>query len=863
MNGHTVRCDRLKYCEESWLIVMKIKKMRTNHFINPIGYNISNLSLSWVVESSGTRQEASRVEISESSKFETLISDSGWQVLDSLNYVPEDLEGGQLRLKPLTRYYWRVSVKADNGDEKVSETAYFETAKEGLQWKGKWICAPFEEHPVFAGKFRAKRGQKTRIYICGVGLYEVYCNGKVVTKEVLLPGYHSYDLQLMYQTFEMDELIQDGENEIEIMLGKGWYMGRFGFGGGADNIYGSHMAFICDVYIDGELKLYSGMSWKCKRSPVIDSNIYDGEIWDARLERSGDWMDVILLDETEAKRLTHVLTERINPPVSLVDIRKPIKIIKTPSGDTVLDFGQNLAGWFTFICNEPEGTEISVDCAELMQDEEFYRENLRTAQAKLNYISDGKTKRVRPHFTFYGFRYLRVRGITNIEAADFQAQVLSSVQERTGIWETSNPLVNRLLENSRWGQLGNFIEVPTDCPQRDERMGWTGDAQIFSATACYQYEASAFYAKYIRDMWLEQQEIGGSVPFVVPSPKVDLMPGAKQSSGSCAWSDAATVLPWTLYQFYGDKTLLKVQYQGMKAWVDFIRTQETKEHLWQSGFHFADWLALDNPNPGPAGKTDPFYCASAYYYYSTTLVAKAAKELGYKNDERIYKNLAGKIRESFQKQYFSSDGFCKEDTQTACALALIFSLCEEEDREKIAGQLHRKLKTNNMHLDTGFVGTGYLCKALAVSGYQKDAVTLLLQEDMPGWLYQVIMGATTIWERWNSVLPDGKINSEGMNSLNHYANGAVCQWMYEDLFGIMPMKPGFKKILFAPQIDLRLQYVKGEYESAMGTYFCGWERVEGKYHYHLTIPFDCTAKVVIEGGYVGEFGAGDYEFTGK
>ena len=265
-------------------------------------------------------------------------------------------------------------------------------------------------------------------------------------------------------------------------------------------------------------------------------------------------------------------------------MREPKEIIETPSGDVVLDFGQNLAGWFTFYYDEPEGSVVSVECAELMQENEFYRDNLRTAQAKLTYISNGKAKRVRPHFTFFGFRYLRIQGIQDVKKADFKALVFSSVSERSGEWETSNPLVNRLLENSRWGQLGNFIELPTDCPQRDERMGWTGDAQIFSATACYQYDSSAFYAKYLKDMWLEQQVIGGSVPFIIPSPKVDLMPGAKQSSGSCAWSDAATILPWTLYQFYGDRTLLDVQYQGMKAWVDYIRTQETEEHLWKSGF---------------------------------------------------------------------------------------------------------------------------------------------------------------------------------------------------------------------------------------------------------------------------------------
>jgi alpha-L-rhamnosidase len=519
-----------------------------------------------------------------------------------------------------------------------------------------------------------------------------------------------------------------------------------------------------------------------------------------------------------------------------------------------------MAGWFTFTCNEPKGKKISVDCAELMQEGEFYRENLRTAKAMLTYTSKGEKVQVRPHFTFFGFRYLRVSGLSNIEEANVTALPFSSVTERTGTWETSDLLVNRLIENVRWSQLSNFIDVPTDCPQRDERMGWTGDTQIFSATACYQYDSAAFYAKYMQDVWLEQQVIGGSVPFIVPFPKVDLMPGARQSSGSCAWSDVATILPWTLYQFYGDKTLLQEEYKSMKAWVDFIRTQESEEHLWESGFHFADWLALDNPNPGTMGKTDPYYCASGYYYYSTLLVSKAATALGHENDAQCYESLAKDIKTSFCKKYFDEQGNCIVDTQTAHVLALMFDLCDDKHRDNFTKRLHQKLEENQMHLDTGFVGTGYLCKVLAKSNLQQDAVSLLLQKDMPGWLYQVLMGATTIWERWNSIMPDGTINAEGMNSLNHYANGAVCQWIYEDLCGISPEEPGFKKVVFAPKVDERFSYAKGTFDSAMGTYKCGWEKTEEGYTYFIHVPFDCSAVIRIPGCKDEEVLSGTYEY---
>lgn len=839
---------------------MKIEKLRTNHLGNPIGYDLSEISLSWTAKSSGKKQEASRIRVAEDKEFLRLVSDSGYRKLDSLGHIPVDKEGLPLKLKPFTRYYWDVSVRADDGDEGVSETAYFETGRCGKPWTGKWITAPFEEHPVFRGTFQAEKGKKARICLCAAGLYEVWCNGKKVTEEVLLPGYHSYDLQLMYQTFVLDDFLCGGVNEITVMLGKGWYMGRFGFGKGVSDIYGDRMALICEIYVDGKLEAYSGRTWVCRKSPILDSNIYDGEVWDARLEDYGEWTRAEYLETKEADSMTGRLTERVNPPVTIVEKRKPAEILTTPGGDTVLDFGQNLAGWFVFECDLPEGQEVSVDCAELMQDGEFYRENLRTARASLTYISKGTKESVRPHFTFFGFRYLRVRGIVDLEKAGFEAWVLSSVSDRTGFWETSDQKVNRLIENARWGQISNFIDLPTDCPQRDERMGWTGDAQIFCATACYHYDTAAFYAKYMKDMYLEQCQIGGSVPFVVPSPKVDLMPGARQSSGSCAWSDAAVIIPWTLYLFYGDKMLLKREYPGMKACVDYIRTQETKDHLWNSGFHFADWLALDNSEPGPMGKTDPYYCASGYYYYSTLLTAKAAKALGYEADAVFYRELSEKIRISVQKKYFGLDGLCLCDTQTADVLALEFGLCRDEDREKIAYHLHDKLEANGMHLDTGFIGTGYLCKSLAQAGRNEDAVSLLLQEDMPGWLYQVRMGATTIWERWDSILPDGHINPEGMNSLNHYANGSVCRWIYEELCGLSPLEPGFRKALFCPKPDRRLEFVKGNYKSAAGTYECGWERRGDEYMCHIKVPFDCLAVVRIQGHPVQEIEAGEYEF---
>lgn len=835
--------------------MMKINFLRVNHIQNPVGYDFSRLSLSWISECGAKKRENTRVQIASDLRFEKLVFDSGWKKLDSLGYEP------YLKLEPYTRYYWRVSEKAEQGDSGMSETAYFETAKMQDSWSARWITAPTKEHHVFHTTFRAAEGECARAYICGLGLYEVYCNGKKVGEEVLLPGYHSYDFRLMYQTLELDPYVRDGENELAVMLAPGWYMGRFGFRGGASEIYGDKMVLLCEIHT-ADTVYSSDENWTYTKSPVLESNIYDGEIWDANLEIPEGTKEIgdraVCIPDGEAAALFAKLEARTNPPVLEAEALEPQEIIVTPNGDTVLDFGQNLAGWFSFTAREQKGKRIQVEAAEWMQDGEFFRENLRFAKARLIYISNGNRALVRPHFTFFGYRYLRVQGCSDIRAAGFRAHVLSSVNQRTGWLTTSAPLVNRLIENARWGQLGNFVEVPTDCPQRDERMGWTGDTQIFCGTACYHYDSSVFYTKYMQDVWLEQQPLNGCVPYVIPDPKVELIPGAKMSNGSCAWGDVAVILPWTLYMFYGDKGLLALQYPSMKAWVEYIRTQETKEHLWQSGFHFADWLALDNSEPGPRGKTDPYYCASAYYYYSVCLTAKAARVTGDDKTAAEYEELAQQIRASFQGKYFDAEGNCTEDTQTAYVIALAFGLCREEDRERIAWLLHNKLEKNDMHLDTGFIGTGYLCKSLSDCGRHEDAVTLLLQKEMPGWLYPVTMGATTIWERWDSILPDGHMNPEGMNSLNHYAYGAVCEWIYRDLLGLSPLRPGFRKARFEPKPDSRLQYVKGEYHSAMGTYICGWEKTEQGYQYTLTVPFDCSARVILPGQAPIEVESGEY-----
>jgi alpha-L-rhamnosidase len=505
-----------------------------------------------------------------------------------------------------------------------------------------------------------------------------------------------------------------------------------------------------------------------------------------------------------------------------------------------------MVGWLEFKTSAPKGTEITLQYGEILQDRNFYRENLRTAKAEYKYIANGEEAVVRPYFTFYGFRYVKVEGwYGELKAEDFAGCVLYSDMELTGHIETSNPLVNRLFLNALWGQKGNFLDIPTDCPQRDERMGWTGDAQVFSGTACFNMDTFAFFSKYGYDLGREQEDKNGMVPMVVPTTNL-------QGGGSSAWGDAATIIPWNVYVQYGDKKILEQQFESMKAWVDYIKREDDNsggKRLWTTGFHFGDWLALDGADPNfPTGGTDIAFISSAYYCYSSRIVSKAAKVLGKEELAKEYEALTNEVREAIRDEYFSKNGRITINTQTALIISLFMELAPEDKRERVANDLREKLKKDKNYLKTGFVGTPYLCKVLSENGCNDLAYTLLLNKDCPSWLYSVIMGATTIWERWNSVMPDGKISPEGMNSLNHYAYGSIAEWMYRYVAGINPVedKPGFRHINLTPMPDYRLKYAKAEYNSAVGTYESQWEIAEeGQLKFKFVIPFNATAALVL------------------
>ncbi|MDO5574926.1 MAG: family 78 glycoside hydrolase catalytic domain [bacterium] len=846
---------------------MKITNLKVNHLYHPLGYDYPHISLSWLVlDTFAKKQKAARVQISVSRQFDTesIVYDSGEDAqADSKAYHID------LTLKSYTRYYWKVQVWTDCDEFAESEISYFEAAKLQDKWSAEWISPkndydanPYIEKIITIGR----KVRKARAYVCGLGLYEMYINDCKVGDEYLLPGYHAYDSFLEYQTFDVTDAFQYGANSIGFYLGEGWYKGRFVFDGGYKNIYGDRKAVICEIHViyedDTEEIVATNRSWNWKHSGILENGIYDGEIVDLTLHDM-KWKDVETISVKEP------LVERSNPPIVCVKKIQPVAVLHTVRGDIILDFGQNITGWVTVDMTGTEKADIRLVYGEILQNGFLHRENLRTAKAEFRYKGPGM-KGIRPKFTYFGFRYVQVEGIKEVTADCFTACVIMSQMDETGTIKTSNAKLNQLFQNTLWGQRDNFLDIPIDCPQRDERMGWTGDTTIFCGTACFNMDTSAFYAHYIRNIRAEQLKMNGAVPFFAPYPKIKPHEGINlflQHGYTCTWGDVATILPWNLFIHYGDRSLLAEHYPMMRDWV--IKVSETAHAqgnilLWQGSDQLGDWLALDNGNlHNPIGKTDPDYIASMYYYKSVSILSAAAKELHYQEDQQRFDVLKQGIYTEIIKTYFHKDGSLRTiETQTALAIALAFQVFPEGKSEILVNALVNRIKSNNGKLDTGFVGTPLICNVLSDYGRNEMAYTVLLNEEYPGWLYEINMGATTVWERWNSILEDGTMNEEGMNSLNHYAYGAIVEWMYRRMCGFHPSEKetGCSRMELKPMPNPLVREVWGEYVSVMGTYKMGWKyRTDHKIIYHISVPFHTTAVLYLQNGDLKELDAGEYE----
>lgn len=817
---------------------MKVTDVKINGLRHPIGYLMERISCSWkVCDTKGKKQKTARIEVSKEPDFKEIVLEKEGAELCSAGEVLE------LSLEACTRYYVRVTVTTELNETAVSETTYFETAKTDGEWKGSWITTEEKDtfHPVFYKKFFSnKKICAARLYISGLGLFTAELNGKPVGAEVLTPYYSNYHEEVQYLTYDITELVQEEkENYLEVFLGNGWYKGRFGLGGGPIQNFGDRFLMIAElslIYTDGTREVIgTDETWEYYGSDIESSDIYDGEI-----------LNRVLWDGKENQKKQAVKTKaegRLIPRYSLSVMEMenlPVReVIFTPKGETVLDFGQNFAGYVAFWSRLPKGTKVVFDFGEILQEGNFYNANYRSAKSQFVYISDGREELVKPKFTYFGFRYVRVTGWTGeLTADDFTGKAVYSRLSVTGSIETGHSGVNQLFSNTMWGQKSNSVDFPTDCPQRDERLGWTGDAQIFCGTASYNMDMAAFYHKFLHDLRTEQKKYDGILPGVIPV----LDPNGPIFSS--IWGDIATFLPMVLYEHYGDSSALKIYYPMMKDWVDKITREDKKrgqKYLYDFGNQLGDWLALDGrTEQSMKGGTDEYYIGSCYYAMSVSKTADAAHVLGYIEEEKHYRELYQKIKKAILKEYFTETGRLCIDTQTGYIVALYSGIYVEKKR--ILEDLKKRLYKDCYKLKGGFVGAPIMCRVLAENGLEEEAFYFLLQEGYPGWMHCINLGATTIWERWNSVLDDGRISGTLMNSLNHYSFGTIMEYLYRDVAGLKALEPGFRKVLFTPLLNQKLKFMKASYESPYGTYSSEWEiQKDGMVQIKLEVPFGCSA----------------------
>lgn len=698
---------------------------------------------------------------------------------------------------------------------------------------------------VYLKNFRcAAKAEKAILKITALGVYEAKLNGERVGDFILAPGWTSYLNRLQVQSYDVTNLLKT-ENSLEVTVGQGW-RAIANKRDGSDFLGYRDTALIAEltiVYADGTAEsIVTDSSWTARESKLRYTNIYDGDIYDATF-KAGSARHCICVD-LEKDMLIPQEGEKIVEQERM----SALQVIKTPAGETVIDFGQNMTGYVEFRIKGTPGAQATISHGETLdRDGNFYNANYRSADAQIKFVCDGEEHTYKSALTFFGFRYIRLENWPDeIKKENFTAIVVHSDIRRTGYFECSDEAVNRLFKNIIWGQKGNFLDVPTDCPQRDERLGWTGDAQVFVRTASLNFDVERFFKKWLHDLAADQGR-DGCVPHVIPNIFDDM-------GGSSAWSDAAVICPWEIYRTYGDKAVLEEQFDSMKAWIDWMR-ERSENGRRSGGFHFGDWLGLDSPEGSYKGSTPEDLIATAYYKYSTELFIKAAHALG--RDVAEYENIPTEAAKAFRREYMEN-GRVKNATQTACVLALYFDITD--DRAATAAQLNELVKRAG-HLETGFVGTPYLLHALSDNGYAGTAYDLLLRREYPSWLYPISKGATTVWEHWDGIKPDGTMWSTDMNSFNHYAYGAVADWMYGAAAGINsdPDRPGFEHIIFRPVTDRRLDFVKASIDTRRGNVASEWRRENGRIKYIFTVPEGCCASAVI-GGEKHEVGAGTHEF---
>jgi len=878
---------------------------RTEYQVNPVGIDVIQPRFSWQIKANVRDINQIAYELRVGLTPEKLkngdplfwttrkvVSSESNQVV----YNGPALESGKI-------YYWTVRIW-DNQNH-ITDWAPVGSWEMGLtsisDWKASWIepqtipdAKAGEPCPLIRKTFKLKKEiRSARLYITAHGLYQLEVNGETPNDWLFAPGWTSYNKHLQYQTYDLTSLLQKGENAIGIILGNGWYRGDLGWSK-ASNLYGNQLGVLAQLqvtYTDGSsAQIVTDKSWKFANGPVLLSEIYHGETYDARLEIPGwssptfnekGWKSVKVKDFPKQN-----LSAQIAPPVKRMAHLTPVSIFTAPNGDTLVDMGQNMVGWVRLRTSGKPGAKIILKHAEVLdKDGNMYYTNLRAAKQTIEYILNGQGREIyEPHFTFQGFRYVKVSGFEGMpEKEDITGMVIHSSMEPAGEFACSDPLVNQLQSNIQWGLRGNFLDVPTDCPQRDERLGWTGDAQVFSPTACFNRDAATFYTKWLKDLALDQLA-DGRIPHVIP----DIL----QDGGSAGWADAAVIVPWTLYRQYGDKRILEQQYESMKAWINYMKTRSGSSYLWNNGEHFGDWLAFASDRSDYTGATtDKDLIATAYFAWSTKLFSQIAGVLNRFEDAEVYNNLYNNVRGAFQKEFVTPNGRLSSNTQTAYVVALAFDLVPEWQRDSIAARFARDVKSFG-HITAGFIGSSLVNPILSEFGYDDLAYMLLMRKEYPGYLYPITKGATTIWERWDGIKPDGSFQDPGMNSFNHYAYGAIGNWLYTRVAGLQvdPEVPAYKKIIIRPIPGGGLTWARADHESVYGSIHTEWKTGNPENSLSVSIPPNTTAEIYIktndrllvsEGGKpvseipeiqflrmdkgfaVFQIGSGNYEFLSK
>jgi len=843
-----------------------VSNLRCEYDVNPVGIDVLQPRLSWQLSSGdrGVTQSAYQIRVAESA---AALSNS--PVWDSAKVMSADSHLVTYRgptLQSARRYYWQVRVWT-GGDEPTrwSETGFWEMGLLSPEdWQARWIQAEIDEDTrksnpaiVLRKEFDiAGSVRSARAYVTCLGVYEMELNGRRVGDQVFTPGWTAYDTRLQYQTYDITGDLKAGRNAVGVTLGDGWYRGNIGFEG-QHNTYGEKAALLMKIdvaYQDGRTAVVTtDGNWKASTGPILASDIYNGETYDARLEMQGwssvgfsdqSWHPVRVIENPRA-----ALIAPAGPPVRKIEEIKPVKILRTPDGDTVVDMGQNMVGWVRLKVKGPAGAKVTLRHAEVLDKAgNFYTENLRSALQTDTYILRGGAEEVfEPHFTFHGFRYLAVDGFPGqLSLENLTGVVIHSDIRPTGEFESSSVLLNQLQRNILWGQKGNFLDVPTDCPQRDERLGWTGDAQAFARTASFNFDVAGFYTKWLKDLAADQK-VSGAVPHVIPNVLDRKSPTA--SAGSAGWADAAVVVPWTVYLVYGDTRILEQQYPSMKAWVDYMAQRAGKRLLWDTDFTYGDWLAFATTRSDyPGATTDKDLVCEAYFARSTDLLQRTAAILGKSEDAAKYADLLAKIKKVFLDEFVTANGRLASNTQTAYALALGFDILPEQMRAGAARRLAENVRAFG-HLTTGFLGTPLLCQVLADYGYWDEAFLLLNRKEYPSWLYPITQGATTIWERWDGQKPDGTFQDKGMNSFNHYAYGAIGEWLYKAVAGIEidPQQPGYRHILIRPHPGGGLDHAKAAIDTVYGPASSDWKISNGQFTLAVEVPPNTKATVRLPG----------------